>query len=1543
MLTSKHFLLSKKLNLFKINFFIFLIFSFSNIKQTLCAVGSTFDEDTNNFCTNFPPTINDNCFKKKLIFDHKEYQAHNFAINKKGDLVIEFTESNEYDFSSSRLFYGLTKEGRYFFSNETSYTHECDIDINDEFIDYGYDDLSNSKSLFVSIKSDPNKENQYLFSINHFNFMVELHNLTNDNNSYQVWNFNQFFELDEFDYSFPYEYSLFELKKESAYIIIFVPKIYFDVEEDGENIKNVKFIKKFRFKSFDIHAYEELASITYEDYVDYFILGSFFMDDCNSLAILTFGYYPDDTALIPYEVNAFRRVTGIKKTAIETNPEYGSPVIEFNNRPKFILKFYTNNLIPLNLSKYNRINFDESLVYNNNGNIFFKAIYLKNKNVLFTHISSYENNNQLIFSLFKIDYNYGGRLVKRNNYQLYINNFDDFLNDFIKVNDKRAIFIYIDIIKEESELLRNLQDNIQRMLNIIIIDINPDYSSFAINMNTIKYLGLENYVPIRQISGIIYNDHLLFSMTYLNNERNIFGQDQTNYLSMFMIFSYPNGTDATIDISYYLDGNENYGKAEKPFIGLLYENFTNENNIFGYDRDCIKLVLIPKEILIYSKRNSYEDRILEEEEQLIQLYNDSDICLGEEIIIKENKDLIKTSQYYYIDYQYSVIEKKAAKDSLLNRRLENEDSIKRIRNLLSPSDVGTNNIFYGRTNRLKFKLCYDYCETCYELGLSEDEQKCSSCLLEYQYDYLFFTKQTDKNPNTCVPKRYYYDTDEKNIKLCNLITYDYYINITNNKKICYIKKDSNKCPDEYPIYNEDTHECFACDYERLKNHECTKEDLTMESCTQCNYECFKNEGCDFNNFDNTKDDFYQRIISGGYILDYDGGSALTISNSNGFFSQVTTAANEINSLKDATNRDFSIIDFKDCAELLKSNNNINSDEDLVILKYENNNPVSNGNEKSLQYEVYLKESNKKLDLSVCNDTKIDVYVPIELDEKTQKLYDSLKEQGYNIFDKNDKFYHDICATYTSIDGTDVILLDRINDIYEKNKLECQEGCEYSDYLPESKYLKCECNVNNEEKIETKNPKKISTKSVTNSFYNVLKYSNYKVLRCYNLVFRKITIKKNAGSILSNIYFIGYLIAFGILCYTKATYLKDEIDKLLNAENSDKNSSVLNNDNISIIKKNNKENKEEMHVENTEKNNDINEEKKEIEVIKINKKKNETKNNVRNSKVQINIDYKEYKKYLNKKIIGDKSPIKKYSSMKSKDIKTLKDNLSLNKNLGSVEGSTNKLAVYDEAQLNNINKIQSRKESYKSEKEEESKKTEKSEKGDLTDYELNELEYDEAAELDNRNFFKTYWYLLKREHIILFTFFNWNDFNLFAIKLSKLFLSVCSDMAFNVFFFSDESMHNMYESGGEYDFAGQFAQMVYSTLISQLLQIFVNYLTMTDIDYYKLKELKKDNNLNGKEALSVIKCIKIKIIVYFCSTFIFFLFFWYACAAFCAVYPNTQGVFVGDSYMSFLMGLLYPFALYLIPAGLRYLSLIAKKNKKKNLKILYSLSDKVPFF
>ena len=169
----------------------------------------------------------------------------------------------------------------------------------------------------------------------------------------------------------------------------------------------------------------------------------------------------------------------------------------------------------------------------------------------------------------------------------------------------------------------------------------------------------------------------------------------------------------------------------------------------------------------------------------------------------------------------------------------------------------------------------------------------------------------------------------------------------------------------------------------------------------------------------------------------------------------------------------------------------------------------------------------------------------------------------------------------------------------------------------------------------------------------------------------------------------------------------------------------------------------------------------------------------------------------------------------KDSSTLKENLSENKNFVSKEVLINNLAIVEQKSNEIISKTPSKRESIKNKKESEKNEKEE-EKEELSNYELNDLEYDEALEFDNRNFLKIYWYLLNREQIILFTFFNWNDFNLFSIKLSKLFLSICSDMAFNVFFFSDESMYKTYETGGEHDWVGQIAQMVYSTIISQLL-------------------------------------------------------------------------------------------------------------------------------
>ena len=72
----------------------------------------------------------------------------------------------------------------------------------------------------------------------------------------------------------------------------------------------------------------------------------------------------------------------------------------------------------------------------------------------------------------------------------------------------------------------------------------------------------------------------------------------------------------------------------------------------------------------------------------------------------------------------------------------------------------------------------------------------------------------------------------------------------------------------------------------------------------------------------------------------------------------------------------------------------------------------------------------------------------------------MRESGYDIFDKSISFYNDICTKYTTENGTDIILSDRINDIYGpvSNISLCQTGCDYEYYNSSIKKAKCNCNI-----------------------------------------------------------------------------------------------------------------------------------------------------------------------------------------------------------------------------------------------------------------------------------------------------------------------------------------------------------------------------------------------------------------------------------------------------------------------------------------------------
>ena len=235
-----------------------------------------------------------------------------------------------------------------------------------------------------------------------------------------------------------------------------------------------------------------------------------------------------------------------------------------------------------------------------------------------------------------------------------------------------------------------------------------------------------------------------------------------------------------------------------------------------------------------------------------------------------------------------------------------------------------------------------------------------------------------------------------------------------------------------------------------------------------------------------------------------------------------------------------------------------------------------------------------------------------------------------------------------------------------------------------------------------------------------------------------------------------------------------------------------------------------------------------------------------------------------------------------------------------------------------------------------KKTENQPKK-LDDFELNDLSYEEALIYDQRSFFKVYLSLLKREHRILFTFFVCHDYNLIYVKLSRFIFLLATDIAMNVIFFSDVTMHKKFLIYGKYNFIQKIHQIIYSTILSQIIEVFICFLSLTDKHIYQIKNL-EFNTKNKKLILEVFKCIKIKLIFYFIFTFIFFGFYWYTVAVFCAVYYNSQSAFLKDSLMSFLLSLLYPLILYTFPSAFRICALKCKNNS-----CLYKISDVIPFF
>ena len=998
-------------------------------------------------------------------------------------------------------------------------------------------------------------------------------------------------------------------------------------------------------------------------------------------------------------------------------------------------------------------------------------------------------------------------------------------------------------------------------LNIIVFSLydNDNYINiryFFINTweeNTIKFYS--------ELRLSLFNNFLLMGFSHCNQE--ICNEYQyTNYehFASLIMFNYPNITKSNFDvIEYIYKSNKNIENE----ININFEDFLIiENNIFGYVYKGIKII-------------NYSDEIyLVIDEDFVN--SGMSIDKSENLILKFKSDGTYNQGIFNIEFSFIITEPDYGTnnnymiyiDDRSGNYLKNEEPYYQRHEY-----IGRNMDLNITLSKSLTKSCsYDKCSLCY----NENKETCITCKYNFDFD-------EDNNIKTC----HDFETEKveqilSTIPIPKTTEIDSIISSETNKNGIETTKEMTEEKTE-----EKTNGI-------VNNSSCKNDEIISGNC---------NSKIKSNQLKSLYDDIKNRIKAN---------SSEIITTENVIF-QISSLSEQ----KDNDNPNISSIDLGECEKILKNNSGLTEEEDLIVYKIDIKDEDTGFT--YVQYEIYNPRNLTLISLDACKDIQITVNVPVILDESTQLTYDSLSKSGYNLFNLNDDFYNDICSTYTTENGTDLTLADRKNIIYNTNgnKTMCQEGCIFQSYNLTTKKSQCDCSVQTRETITNIDEINFEDSSLAEEFFDTLNNSNFRVLKCYKLVFSKKGQKNNIGSYIMSVFGLIFLILFFVFIIKEHSkiknYIKDILKQKFDYSPKKEDKKDKQNQNLRIFDKN-KSKKTELKSKNKKSiENKIKAKNKSLNQKKKNKKRKSSgafppRKRPHNSRISENYKLKNSFELSNKqgKTKDDLVSPKKLVLSKNENIKTI--------NIINIKTS-NKRKTNGE----NTNKIKNEKDFLKDYK-----------MADINDEQMNDLEYEIALIIDKRTYFQYYFSLIKKKQLLFFAFCPNNDYNLIAVKMSLLILSFSLYFTINGFFFSDETMNKINQDHGKYDFLYQIPQMFYSTLISAVINIILKILSLSEKQILNIKREK--TYLKAKKiSNSVIRCLKIKLAFFFSLSLLLMLFFWYFISCFCAVYKNTQTTLIKDTLISFSLSMIYPFGINLFPGFFRIPSL-----RSKNKKYLYIL-------
>ena len=602
-----------------------------------------------------------------------------------------------------------------------------------------------------------------------------------------------------------------------------------------------------------------------------------------------------------------------------------------------------------------------------------------------------------------------------------------------------------------------------------------------------------------------------------------------------------------------------------------------------------------------------------------------------------------------------------------------------------------------------------------------------------------------------------------------------------------------------------------------------------------------------------------------------------------------------------TDNSYSSVDLGDCENKLREQEGLSESEEFLMVKVD----IKNSTTKAVfvQYEIFNPRNNSKVNLDICKDDVIKIQVPVSLTTEELSLIESFNDYDYNIFDLEDDFYNDVCTPYTAGNGADMVLSSRKDLVYDKLKdnYYCQEGCNLGSFHTKTSKAECHCQVQKTATIIDITEVSFDKKEFFDGFYNTLFNSNFRVFKCIKLLFSIDGIKSNFGFYLMTFLLASFIVFVVIHFYTGFVKIINIVNMILekkvNVEKPD----------INIIEEKKKENDE------------IKDQNKEEKVAKERHKKKSRSTRKKRKSKQLNLS-------------GLPAPFKK-NKVKQKSRKSVINDYKVLNNIINYDVSNIKESNIDTNGeiIKDTEVYNKKKDKIITEKENQNKpKTDQeilNEYKDLTDEEINDLEYEIAIVVDKRTYWKLYISLLIKDHLIIFTFCNRNDYNLTNIKIILFIVSFALFFAINAFFFTDETMNNIYEDNGVFNLILQIPQILYSSLISTIINIILQKLSISEGQILDMKK-EKDKEKTKQMANSIKKNLKIKLIIFLVLSSTLILVFWYFISCFCAVYKNTQLILIQDTLISFVTSMIYPFIFKLFHGVLRIPALRAKNRDKK---------------